>query len=340
MARWLLFSLLLIIVAGAVSAEEAAQPIPVIIDTDFAADDWMAILFLLNNPDVAVQAITLTGAGEAHCDPGVQNALNLIAMAGHPDIPVACGRETPIEGQNTFPGEWRAAVDAMLGIPLEASEAAPYDGDAVALLEEAITSSEQPPLVLTLGPLTNIAELFTAEPHLTQEIADLVIMGGAVNTAGNVWLGNQMSEWNIYVDPLAADQVIRSGAPVTLVPLDATNAVPLTRAFLRAVEADRTTPQAEFVYQVLKAQEGFISSGGYYFWDPLAAATAIVPELAITDEMPVRVITDDPDASGQTVSDEHGSTIHVAVSVDAAQFERIFRNILNGRAADAELPGS
>ena len=64
-----------------------------IIDTDMAADDWLAILYLLGRPEVEVAAVTVTGAGEAHCQPGVRNALALIALAGHPDIPVACGRE-------------------------------------------------------------------------------------------------------------------------------------------------------------------------------------------------------------------------------------------------------
>ena len=68
---------------------------PVVVDTDMAADDWMAILYLLQQSDVDVKAITVAGTGEAHCAPGVQNALDLAVLAGRPEIPVACGRETP-----------------------------------------------------------------------------------------------------------------------------------------------------------------------------------------------------------------------------------------------------
>ena len=79
-------------------------PRPVIIDTDMAGDDWLAILYLLNRPDVSVQAITVTGTGEAHCGPGIKHALSLTALAGQPDIPVSCGRETPLQGDHA--GLW------------------------------------------------------------------------------------------------------------------------------------------------------------------------------------------------------------------------------------------
>lgn len=319
-------------------AQDTAAPVPVIIDTDFAADAWMAILFLLQHPGADVRAITLTGAGEAHCDPGVRNALNLAALADQPDIPVACGRETPLEGEHTFPDEWRTSVDSMFGIPMPTNEAEPFAGDAVALLQASIAASPQPPVLITLGPLTNIAELFAADPALTAQVARVVIMGGAVSTPGNVWLGDGSAEWNLYVDPLAADQVIQSGAPVTLVPLDATNHVPLTRAVVNGLRDDYTTPAADFVYQVLAAQSGFIQSGDYYFWDPLAAAMAVDRSLGAFQGRPLRVVTGEGPDSGRTVADGRGTPIEVAVSADRERFELAFRNVLNGRPADAPLP--
>jgi pyrimidine-specific ribonucleoside hydrolase len=81
-----------------------------------ALDDWLAIMYLLQHSGVEVRAITVTGTGEAHCDPGTQNALNLLALAGNPDVPVACGREAPLTGDHTFPQSWRDSVDAMAGL--------------------------------------------------------------------------------------------------------------------------------------------------------------------------------------------------------------------------------
>ncbi|OQY44390.1 MAG: hypothetical protein B6242_12910, partial [Anaerolineaceae bacterium 4572_78] len=88
-----IFSLLL--VACQTGTDESVSK-PVIIDTDMGTDDWLAMLYLLQRPELSVKAITVTGTGLAHCEPGTQNALGLVALAEQSDIPVTCGRETPL----------------------------------------------------------------------------------------------------------------------------------------------------------------------------------------------------------------------------------------------------
>ena len=80
---------------------------PVILDVDMAHEDMFSALFLLSHPNVDLKAITVSGTGEAHCEPGVRNVLGLIALSGKEDIPVACGKETPLAGNHEFPAEWR-----------------------------------------------------------------------------------------------------------------------------------------------------------------------------------------------------------------------------------------
>src|SRR6266540_6089819 len=93
-------------------------PKPVIFDTDMAHEDMFAALFLLSHPNVNLKAITVSGTGEAHCGPGVSNALGLVTISGHKDIPIACGRETPLVGNHAFPAEWRQAVDNAYGVEI------------------------------------------------------------------------------------------------------------------------------------------------------------------------------------------------------------------------------
>jgi Inosine-uridine preferring nucleoside hydrolase len=100
------------------SAVSTVLPRPVVIDTDMAADDWMALLYLLRRPDVAVKAITVTGDGEAHCESGTRHARGIVALANRGIIPVACGRTTPLRGNHAFPAQWRADVDSLLGLTL------------------------------------------------------------------------------------------------------------------------------------------------------------------------------------------------------------------------------
>lgn len=302
-----------------------------------AVDDWLAILFLLGRSELDVRAITVTGAGEAHCEPGVRHARELTALAGRPDLPVACGREAPIAGEHAFPAGWRDAVDALVGLDLPDVGPAPDVGSAVDLLGRVVDASPEPVTVLALGPLTNLADAFAAQPDLPRRLGDVVIMGGAVEVPGNVGesgagIDNPHAEWNIYVDPVAARTVLRSDAPVTLVPLDATNHAKATPAFLDRLAADRTTPSAQFAYEALAARRGELESGFYYFWDPLAAATLVDATLTTFEERPLDVVVDEGPESGRIIPADGGRADRFATTADGPRFEQLFLDALNGRS--------
>jgi len=337
----LAFSLMLIL--AACGAQPTPKPTPftgtprsVIIDTDMAADDWMAILYLLNRPDVSVKAITITGAGEAHCESGVRNAMRLTTLAGQPDIPVSCGRETPLQGNHTFPAAWRERVDALAGLTLPDNPSSPSPQSAVELLAITLQSSPDKMTILTLGPLTNLAEALQAEPELKDKIEMIYIMGGAVDVPGNVGfsnadIDNPFADWNIYIDPHAAALVFQSGLLIILIPLDATNHAPVTESFVKRLKNDRQTPEARFVFDLLTKTEyyDFIRSGGYYFWDPLAAAILTDNSLAAFETKALVVIEEEGRNSGQTLTSENGASIRVAVNADGERFEQLFLDALN-----------
>ncbi len=308
---------------------------PVVIDTDMAADDWLAILYLLSRSDVDVQAITVTGTGEAHCPAGTRNALNLVALAGRPDIPVACGRETPLAGDHAFPTAWRDRADGLLGLTLPENSREPSGESAVDLLTRIIRASAQKVHLITLGPLTNVGELLQAEPGLVANLAMITVMDGAIEVPGNIApssdIDNEVAGWNFYCDPRAGALVFASGAPITLVPLDATNYAPVTMEFYTRLESDRTTSVAEFVYRVLGAQEQFVRQGSYYFWDPLAAAIATEETLATYQDISLIVVEEEGPESGRTLKSERGFTIRVAMQADRQRFEALFLDAVNGR---------
>lgn len=313
----------------------AADAQPILIDTDMAADDWLAILYLLQHPGADVQAITVTGAGEARCDAGVRNALDLAALAGRPQIPVACGRETPLRGDHVFPTEWRERVDRLLGLSLPRNERVRVAEGAVALMSLIIQASPFPVHLIALGPVTNVAEMLEAEPAVASNLRAITIMGGAVRVPGNVGpssdIDNDVAEWNIYVDPHALAVVFASGVPVTLVPLDATDQAPVTESFVNRLKKDRSTSVAEFTYRVMTKQEDDIRAGYRYFWDPLAVAVALDSSLSPIEEMRLTVIEQEGPRSGQTAESDGGHPAQVAVGADLARFESLFLDALNGR---------
>ncbi len=308
---------------------------PVIIDTDMAPDDWLAILYLLQRQDVDVKAITISGTGEAHCDPGVRNAMDLVMLAGRPEIPVACGRETPLQGDHTFPEDWRKSVDEMLGLVLLENPNPAVDTTAVALLTHIVQSSSTPIKLLAIGPLTNVAEALESDPAFAQNLHSLTVMGGAVEVPGNVGsssdIKNEVAEWNIYIDPHAAAIVFNSGVPITLVPLDATDFVTVTTDFYQRQMKERITPSAEFVYRVFMKKDPWIRVGEFHFWDPLAAAILTDESQASYQELSLKVIEEEGPASGQTLMSAEGQPVRVAMKAELPRFETLFRDTINGR---------
>ena len=138
-----------------------------------------------------------------------------------------------------------------------------------------------------------------------------------------------MAEWNIFVDPTAAKAVFASGAPITLVPLDATNQAPVSLDFYFTLQSNQHTPEARFVYDVLSTQLDFIASNMSYFWDPLAAALLADESLGYFKEGNGMVYTNPGPSSGLTRLMPNGYPIHYAKSVDAPRFETEFLRALN-----------
>jgi inosine-uridine nucleoside N-ribohydrolase len=311
---------------------ENPSPRPVVIDTDMGLDDWLAILLLLQRPEVEVKAITITGTGETHCQPGVRNALGLIALAGETGIPVACGREMPLEGQNAFPDDMRQFADSMAGLTPPAADNPAVGMDAVELIAQILEGWPGEVTVIAVGPLTNLGEGLQREPEFLRQVNQVYIMGGALKVMGNVWyfdIDNQVAEWNIFCDPRAAQLVFESGAPLTLVPLDATNQVPMDLDFYRLLKANRRTPEAEFAYQALRARLEPVALGHFSFWDTLTAALLVDESLGYILEGRIRIYPAPGPSSGLTRLMDSGMPMRYALSAHKQRFESEFLRTLN-----------
>jgi inosine-uridine nucleoside N-ribohydrolase len=262
--------------AGPSATLPAGSPIQVLIDTDVAPDDLVALAFLIASPGVEVRAITVSGTGEAHCGPGVDVVLRLLERLDAPPIAVACGRETPIAGDRAFPDAWRTGVDDGSGLSLPATSREPFAGDAVQLIDKTADAVDGL-RILTLGPMTNLADALGRRPELASRLETVYAMGGALFVPGNVAFGgpsdNEVAEWNIYVDPTAAQAVIDSGLTVRLISLDGTSQVPVTPAYAERVRQEATGPGAQVLAELF-AGHPFMTDGTYFLWDPLAAAIA------------------------------------------------------------------
>jgi len=210
--------------------------IPLIVDDDGSPDGTIALLYFLNNPLFDVKAVTIS-SGEAHPDIFAGHILQLLAGLGKAGIPVGAGRATPLEGNNAFPDTWRQVSDNFWDIKLPAATATLKPVPAADLIVKTINDSAQPVVVFVSGTHTNLAEALSLDPGIIDKIKEVYVMGGSVRVPGNIksdWpsIDNSVAEWNIWVDPVAAEEVFSSGIPLHLVPLEATRQVTWTQSDL------------------------------------------------------------------------------------------------------------
>lgn len=304
---------------------ERPSPLPVIVDYSPTVSDAGALLYLASHPDVDLVAVTLAGTGESRCEVGVPNTIGLLALAGKADVPVACGPTEPIGPGHEWPAEWRDAADALF--PLEFDPTAAGDArSAVDLLIDTAAATEGVVMV-ALGPLTNLAAAIEQQPAFADDVAMLYSMGGAIGAAGNAPNG---AEWNYYVDPTAVAVVLRSGLPVTLVPLDATDHMPANKGLYSRMRGRDQAPPLFAVRQLWTAATPW--TNGSFLWDELTAMLAVDPTLAPVGSLRITVRTDGAEA-GRTVAAADGEHVLVAGRPDRRRAEDAFVATLAGSAS-------
>ncbi len=303
----------------------AGAPLPIIIDTDLAPDDVLAIMALLREPAVDIRAITIAGNGETHCAPGMRNLTWLLGEFGAGEIPIGCGTEEPGAHGRLFPAEWRAGVDDFFGVEGPADVGNVPPSDAIALLAETLAGSEEPITLVPLGPWTNLADLAETHPDALEHVAGIHAMAGAIDAPGNMAVEEVTPdhgvEWNVGVDPDAVKAVLETNVPVTLVPLDATNAVPVPADIATIIGEDRAAAGADIASQIY-TQSPWLTEGAS-FWDTLAVLALVDPTLVTWEDFTADITIDGP-SSGDFSRTSGGRPIRAAMDADTERFMEAF----------------
>jgi len=290
--------------------------IPVIIDDDGSPDGMLALLYFLEHPGYDVVAVTIS-SGEAHTQLFAGHVARILAGLGRTDVPVGYGREAPLAGSNAFPDPWRAATDTFWDIPLPEVDYPPAPQPSSSVLLEVINAAPQPVLLLLTGTHTNLAEALALDPSIVSNIASVVIMGGAVYVPGNIasdWpeIENTVAEWNIWVDPAAADAVFSSGLPLHLVPLDATNQIIWTREDAERWHSSDTSAgllAADLLDWMLNSW----FPEGVYAWDLVTAVILTDPMLCPGEDLALEIVLDPGPQQGQTRVVDAPANVHVCL---------------------------
>ncbi len=311
---------------------------PLVVDTDLGADDIMALAWLVNDPTLDILAILVSGTGLASCATGVANVRALLMALDATGPEVGCGSEEPVGGGTPFPAEWRAGSDSLYGLGLApAPDAAAPARPAEEILGSLLDATSDPLSILSLGPVTTLARVL-ADVDRAVRVASVTAMLGAVVVPGNVVAEGATepgrAEWNAHADPGAVDALLASGVPLLLVPLDATNQVPMSGALVDGLRAGGEDPSAKLVARLLEANP-FMAEPGFFPWDPLAAVALTHPAVLDPRERLLVVELQGMDAGALSVDELDGLPAQVALSADRTAFELAYLEGVRGEGASA-----
>jgi inosine-uridine nucleoside N-ribohydrolase len=309
----------------------------VIIDTDPGIDDTAAIFFALTSGVLQVEALT-TVFGNVEVEQTTRNALTLLEVAGRTDIPVYQGTARPLTREPNF-AKFIHGENGLGNVEIAPSSLRPTPGGAPEALISRIMRTPGEITLIALGPLTNVALALTLEPRVARNIRELVLMGGAVCTWGNV---TPAASANLYNDPEAASIVYRAGVPMVQVGLDVCRPTVISHADLARIR-QAETPMGRFLLRITpfieqayrqRGVQVVVEGRGIQFNDVVCVAYAIQPDMFKTETLYVEIETHGVLTTGETVADFEGQwrkkpNARVCLEVNARGVAELFTECLS-----------
>ncbi|PTM97552.1 nucleoside hydrolase [Mycoplana dimorpha] len=280
-----------------------SQPRKIIIDTDPGQDDAAAIMLAFGSPEAIDVLGVTTVAGNVPLPLTARNARIVCELCGRPDVKVFAGADAPLK-RPLVTAEHVHGRTGLDGPDFDEPTMPLQEKHAVDFIVDTLRSEPAGTVTLcTLGPLTNVALALQQAPDIAGRVAELVMMGGGFFEGGNI---TPAAEFNIYVDPEAAEVVFRSGIPIVMMPLDVTHKVMTLKSRVAKIRAIGTAPAIALV-EMLEFFERFdvekYGSDGGPLHDPTVIAYLLRPELFGGRDCNVMIETSSPLTAGMTVVD-------------------------------------
>ena len=276
---------------------------PIIIDCDPGQDDAICLLLAMSSPhELDILGVTAV-AGNVPLALTERNARQIRDIAGRNDVPVYAGCSRPMV-RDLITAEKVHGKTGIDGIDIVEPEQPLEDQHAVDFIIDTLHAADDESITLVpTGPLTNIGQAFTKEPSIVGKVEQIVLMGGAMREGGNY---SPSAEFNMLVDPHAADIVFRCGRPITVMGLDVTHqvlATPERRKRIAAIEnkaAQATAGMLDFFNRHDRAKYGSL---GAPLHDPCTIAYLLQPDLFDGKLCNISVETDSELTLGHTAVD-------------------------------------
>jgi len=299
----------------------------IIIDTDPGHDDALAILLLEKSGLFDIQAIT-TVAGNSTIENVTNNARFILDLIGS-QTPIYSGSSKPLKRDLI-----QANVHGQTGLAgVNVSKQEPLSGNAADKIIDLVRANPGEISILVIGPETNIADAFLKDKELPTLVKELIIMGGAIAVPGNK---NRVAEFNIFVDPDAADIVFKAAVRKIIIPLDICNQVYFSLDEFEGLQGSALyEPVTKMMKPYIQGIQTFEKTTvGALMYDPLAAYYLINPDAYKLTAMDVQIETTSELTRGMSVADrrswgDKNNNVEVATAVDREAFAQDFFVILN-----------
>jgi purine nucleosidase len=289
-------------------------------DHDGGVDDYLSTILLMTMEHVEVLGIVVTPA-DCYITPAVSATRKILDLMGRSEILVS---ESNVRGLNPFPRIFRRDSFTIDNLPIlnqnESIRTQLVAERGQDFMVRVLREASEPVTLLVTGPLTTVAAALDLAPEIESKIKEIVWMGGALEVKGNVdpiMEGGQdvSAEWNVYWDPIGAARVWQSRIPILICPLDSTNNVPVTSAFVRQLGRQHRFPISDLAGQCY----ALVLHQDYFFWDVLTTAYLAHPEFYTVRECETEIITSGK-SQGRTKITPGGRKIRTLATVDTEKF--------------------
>lgn len=304
----------------------------VFMEHDGAIDDILSQLLLLTMDNIELIGVNVTPA-DCFLEPAIESTYKILQVFGRTDIPIGVCNE---HGVNAFPSEWRARPEIINALPMLINleyQINPYDlEDGKDLLSHAIADQSESVTILMTGPCTNLVKAIEQNPKIKENIEEIVWMGGAFRTQGNVqtYQHDGSAEWNAFWDPESTKKLFEMELPLTCIPLDVTNQVPVNKDFLKKLAKQANSNISKLAGQLWAMTIDTIPSYHYvyFMWDTLATSYLSLKEYFDVELIKASVSSKPPN-EGQTIIDPNGHQVKIASNVNKEKFYDYLLNQLN-----------
>ncbi len=274
------------------------SPQRVIIDADPGVDDALAILLAAASPELKIEGVTPV-AGNVPLELTLPNALRLLEIAGRTDVPVATGASRPLT-RKLITASYAHGENGLGGVQFPDPKTKPVSDNASQLIRRIVRANPGQVAIIAIGPLTNLAIAFREDPELPKMVKSIYLMGGSLSR-GNV---TPSAEFNIYVDPEAAQEVFHAGIPIVMVGLDVTRKAMLRDEHIKRLEAaSNNSAQAagKITRAIWNRMQRANFNGGPVMHDSVAVAALLDPSIVKVQDYYVEVETSGEFTAGETL---------------------------------------